>query len=418
MAPKKPKRDILRPEGLALGTPLPAGPAQTQEGAEGRKSGWTQSGSWFVINGEIRIGKDGLERTKPVDEPVPSCEMLDVYPSDLEGDKLLGKGASGTVVLMRHKRTGKRYAVKVIHFGIILDKQMIEQEIRALEISCPYVVRAYTAFMQDRSLNIVQEYMDLGSLSDVLKRSGTIPEFVLSCIAEQVLSGLQVLHEGLVEGPNQSKVHRIHRDLKPANLLVNSNGEVKIADFGIATTTNTVGKSTFVGTTTYMSPERIKGGRYGTASDVWSVGLLLVECAAGSFPFKKNSNFIELLVDITSTERVALPDHLSEDCKSFLWATMAQDPAQRPAVSQLLKFPFINNHTAWTPAQHSSFPPYSKEVIHASIMTFNRLQHPVVPVPLLIELILPYLSSRIDVLTPIRYWIKQMGLAPKEDEDS
>eukprot|EP00993_Chasmostoma_nieuportense_P007634 NODE_901_length_1774_cov_66.339405_g845_i0.p1 GENE.NODE_901_length_1774_cov_66.339405_g845_i0~~NODE_901_length_1774_cov_66.339405_g845_i0.p1 ORF type:complete len:423 (+),score=115.06 NODE_901_length_1774_cov_66.339405_g845_i0:62-1330(+) len=413
------KKGFKRPCQISVGkSVLPSGPANVEEGSEGRKDGWTASGSWFVINGELKIGRDRTVHTKtpaPGEDPDPdfenkTFEMCDIHPDDLEckeGEKTLGKGASGVVKLMHHKKTGKAYAVKVVHFGIILDKQMIEQEIRALEMASPYVVRAYTAFMRDRSLHIVQEYMDLGSLSDLLKKSKTIPERVLSCIAEQVLLGLREMHDGLLDQNNQNRVHRIHRDLKPANLLVNKNGEVKIADFGIATTTNTVGKSTFVGTTTYMSPERIKGGRYGTASDVWSVGLLLVESAAGAFPFKNRSNFIELLIDITSTEKVPLPAHLSQPCKEFLWACMAQQPENRPSVSELLRHPFINNHRPWSPEAHPTFPLYGQRMIRTLLMLLLRL-----PFHTPDDALQPlaFVSSRLDNSWDFKDWIPKIGL--------
>eukprot|EP01004_Peranema_trichophorum_P002612 NODE_1658_length_1859_cov_163.151498_g1405_i0.p1 GENE.NODE_1658_length_1859_cov_163.151498_g1405_i0~~NODE_1658_length_1859_cov_163.151498_g1405_i0.p1 ORF type:complete len:425 (+),score=63.69 NODE_1658_length_1859_cov_163.151498_g1405_i0:82-1356(+) len=418
MPPKK--KEWKRPPQIGV-TVLPAGPASAQEGSEGRKEGWTASGSWFIINGEIKIGRDRTERTRspPSESPkLEFTEMCDLLPDDLEckdGEKFLGKGASGVVKLMYHKKTGKAYAVKVIHFGIILDKQMIEQEIRALEMASPFVVRAYTAFMRDRSLHIVQEYMDLGSLSDVLKKTKQIPEHIIRAIAIQVLLGLREMHEGLLEGPTLGvqggAKHRIHRDLKPANLLVNSRGQVKIADFGIATTTNTVGKSTFVGTTTYMSPERIRGARYGTASDVWSVGLLLVESATGNFPFKDRSNFIELLIDITSTEKVALPDELSDTCKEFLWSCMAQNPEDRPSVSQLLKHPFITHTIGWSLESHRLFPRTSKKLFPYFLY---GLKHRGLENDFVVKMILPFLSTNFDPTWVFSDWIQECNLSTKE----
>lgn len=82
------------------------------------------------------------------------------------------------------------------------------------------------------------------------------------------------------------EVHRImHRDIKPSNVLVNSRGSIKLCDFGVSGELVNSIADTFVGTSTYMAPERIQGGKYSIKSDVWSVGLTLMELAIGRFPF-------------------------------------------------------------------------------------------------------------------------------------
>ena len=108
------------------------------------------------------------------------------------------------------------------------------------------------------------EYMDLGTLGDILKQCGQIPEVMLGLIAFQVhsypynskvLNGLEYLHK---------TIKLIHRDIKPSNLLVNSNGVVKISDFGVSgqLMNSRDQRSTWIGTVTYMSPERLRGGKY------------------------------------------------------------------------------------------------------------------------------------------------------------
>jgi serine/threonine protein kinase len=120
--------------------------------------------------------------------------------------------------------------------------------------------------------------MDGGSLSDVTYSLKFIDEKVLKVAAKQILLGLQYLH-------SEKKI--VHRDIKPSNLLVNRKGEVKISDFGVSgQLANSVAKcDCWVGTVTYMSPERIKGESYSFDSDIWSLGLSLLECAIGRFPY-------------------------------------------------------------------------------------------------------------------------------------
>lgn len=114
------------------------------------------------------------------------------------------------------------------------------------------------------------------SLDRISKDFGPVRVDVLGKITESVLAGLVYLYEA----------HRImHRDIKPSNVLVNSRGDIKLCDFGVATETVNSIADTFVGTSTYMAPERIQGGAYTVRSDVWSVGLTVMELAVGRFPF-------------------------------------------------------------------------------------------------------------------------------------
>lgn len=148
------------------------------------------------------------------------------------------------------------------------------------------------------------ELMDRGSLDDVYKKNGPVSPEVLGKITVAVVSGLTYLYD----------VHRIiHRDVKPSNVLVNSAGQIKICDFGVSGELINSVADTFVGTSTYMSvsfarsscdekitrsftvdtnygwflcqPERIQGAAYTVKSDVWSLGIMLVELALGRFPF-------------------------------------------------------------------------------------------------------------------------------------
>lgn len=114
------------------------------------------------------------------------------------------------------------------------------------------------------------------SLDNISKTIGPIRVDVLGKIAEAVLGGLVYLYRD----------HRImHRDIKPSNILVNSGGAIKLCDFGVSSELENSVANTFVGTGTYMAPERIQGSAYTVQSDVWSFGLTLMELAIGKFPF-------------------------------------------------------------------------------------------------------------------------------------
>ncbi|KAL2945206.1 Mitogen-activated protein kinase kinase 2 [Bienertia sinuspersici] len=157
-----------------------------------------------------------------------------------------------------------------------------KQTARELKINqsleCPYVVACYQCVYQNEAFSIILEFMDGGSLLDLLKKVKTIPEEYLSAICKQVVRGLCYLHR---------EKHIIHRDLKPSNLLINHRGEVKITDFGVSAmvASTSAQANTKIGTCYYMAPERFIEETYGAKSDIWSFGLVVLECATGQFPY-------------------------------------------------------------------------------------------------------------------------------------
>ena len=191
-----------------------------------------------------------------------------------------GKGAGGVVQKAVHVPTGTFLAVKIVQMNVQPEiRKRIIGELRALhDARCPYVVAYRGAFFGDGSVSIVLEYADGGSVADVTSRLGFIEEHALREIARQTLLGLEYLHV-------TKKI--VHRDVKPSNILVNTDGSAKISDFGVSGhLADSVAKcDSWVGTVTYMSPERISGEAYAFDSDVWSLGLALLECATGRFPY-------------------------------------------------------------------------------------------------------------------------------------
>lgn len=126
-------------------------------------------------------------------------------------------------------------------------------------------------------------------------------------------------------------MHQIHRDLKPDNILLNKLGEIKLTDFGISKAMeSTFGLcGTFIGTSTYMSPERIQGQKYSFPSDVWSLGLILYEMATGQYPYPPKSSIVDLYDYIFNNPEPALPPDsgYSENMRNFLscWYQLSAD---------------------------------------------------------------------------------------------
>ena len=197
--------------------------------------------------------------------------------NDFEELTELGAGNGGVVHCVKHKSTGMIMAKKMIHLEVkpAIRKQIMTELKILHQCNSPYIVGFYGAYSSNGEINICMENMDVGSLDFVLKKMGKISEPYARKITYAVLQGLSYLRE---------KHQIIHRDIKPSNILINSKGEIKICDFGVSGQLVNSMADTFVGTRSYMSPERLQGSKYSVASDVWSLGLSLVEISFGQYP--------------------------------------------------------------------------------------------------------------------------------------
>ena len=201
----------------------------------------------------------------------------DISNDDLSVEGELGSGNGGVVLLVRHKRLDVQMAKKLIHLEVrpAIRNQILRELTVLHECNSPYIVGFYGAYTCDGEINICMEYMDGGSLDLVLRKVNRIPENILGKITEAVLMGLKYLRES----------HQImHRDVKPSNILINSSGDIKLCDFGVSGQLIDSMANTFIGTRSYMSPERLEGNCYTVQSDIWSLGLSLVEMAIGRYP--------------------------------------------------------------------------------------------------------------------------------------
>ncbi|KAI5961370.1 STE7 [Candida pseudojiufengensis] len=214
-----------------------------------------------------------------MDSPISTTNSIKLYNKDLLTLKQLGAGNSGSVSKILHIPTQKIMAKKIIHIDSksIIQTQII-RELRILhECNSPYIIEFYGAFLNNNNTIVLcMEYCNCGSLDKILPlcENKQFPIFVLKKLSFAILSGLTYLYT----------THKIiHRDIKPNNVLMTHKGEFKLCDFGVSRElTNSLAMAdTFVGTSMYMSPERIQGLNYGVKSDVWSMGLMLIELATG-----------------------------------------------------------------------------------------------------------------------------------------
>lgn len=192
-------------------------------------------------------------------------------------------------------------AAKMVHLEVkptIRNKILQELEILH-KCNSPYIVGFYGAFTVNNDISICMEYMDGLSLDIIVQRSGRIHENITGKISASVVKGLSYLKD-------EHKI--LHRDVKPSNMLVNSRGEVKLCDFGVSGMLINSLANSFVGTRSYMSPERLNGSEYSVQSDVWSFGISLVEISIGRYPIPAPTKEEFMKIFNVSEDQVILPE--------------------------------------------------------------------------------------------------------------
>jgi len=229
--------------------------------------------------------------------------MAAVALSNYQLGDLLGRGASGSVYRALNFLTGETVAIKSISLLTLPPTSLpdIMSEIDLLKnLHHPNIVK-YKGFARDKeNLFIVLEYCENGSLQSILKKFGKFPESLVAVYVSQVLEGLIYLHEQGV----------IHRDIKGANILTNKDGSVKLADFGVSSRVAGEGDTEVVGSPYWMAPEVIEQAGASTASDVWSVGCVVVELMEGRPPYGDLVP-MQALWRIVQNESMRVPDGAS-----------------------------------------------------------------------------------------------------------
>ncbi|KIW25148.1 uncharacterized protein PV07_10812 [Cladophialophora immunda] len=265
----------------------------------------------------------------------------------------LGEGAGGAVTRCMLEGGKTIFALKIITTSP--DPDVKKQILRELKFNknctSEYICQYYGAFMDKSSstISIAMEFCEGGSLDsvyrEVKKLGGRTGEKVLGKIAEGVLHGLTYL--------NSRKI--IHRDIKPSNILLCRNGQVKLCDFGVSGEFGTKGDAnTFIGTSYYMAPERIQGQSYTITSDVWSLGVTLLEVAQHRFPFpadgtemQPRAGLIDLLTYIVAQPIPKLKDEpengikWSDMFKYFIECCLEKEPPRRATPWRMLEHPWM-----------------------------------------------------------------------------
>ncbi|KAM4019672.1 mitogen-activated protein kinase kinase kinase kinase 1 isoform 2-T2 [Anomaloglossus baeobatrachus] len=246
----------------------------------------------------------------------------------------------GRILQARSKVSGELAAVKIVKEETDEDFSVIQQEVIMLK-SCAHknIVTYYGSYMRANKLWICMEFCGGGSLQDIYQVTGALSELQVAYVCRETLQGLSYLH-------NQGKMHR---DIKGANILLNDNGDVKLADFGISAqlTATFARRNSFIGTPYWMAPEvaavELKGG-YTELCDVWSLGITAIELIELQPPmFHVHPLRVLFLMSKSGYQPPKLKDKSkwSAAFHNFVKVALTKNPKKRPSASKLLTHQFV-----------------------------------------------------------------------------
>ncbi|XP_036221038.2 uncharacterized protein Pkcdelta isoform X1 [Bactrocera oleae] len=277
---------------------------------------------------------------------------------------VLGKGSFGKVLLAELRDTTYYYAVKCLKKDVVLedddvDSTLIERKVLALGTKHPYLCHLFCTFQTESHLFFVMEYLNGGDLMFHIQESGRFPEERARFYGAEIISGLKFLHKKGI----------IYRDLKLDNVLLDFEGHVRIADFGMCKLQIYLDKTadSFCGTPDYMAPEIIKGEKYNQNVDWWSFGVLLYEMLIGQSPFS-GCDEDELFWSICN-EIPWFPVYISAEATGILKGLLEKDYTKRIG-SQYSPAGDISEHLFFRPIDWDLLekrllpPPYKPLVKH------------------------------------------------------
>lgn len=250
----------------------------------------------------------------------------------LRREKKLGEGAGGVVYACTDVRNGAKCAVKIAPMED-LENLKIEIAMQALSRH-ENIVTYIETFSHESKLYILMELMDAGSLTDILGKRVEWSEGDIAYVCQEMLKGLAYLHMN----------HKMHRDIKSDNVLVDRQGNIKLADFGFAVgiTAEEEKRKSVVGTPYWMAPELIRSLDYDYQVDVWSTGITAIEMAEGDPPLMDRAPMqAMLLITINPSPTLAKPQLWTNSFNHFLKRCLMIDPSKRGSAEQLLMHPFI-----------------------------------------------------------------------------
>lgn len=274
------------------------------------------------------VGEAEAEETDGVDRHF-------VAPKDFELLKVIGMGAFGKVLQVRHRQNSKIFAMKVISKRIIkrkisyVDNILAERNILSKIANHPFIVTMYASFQTREKLFIVMDFAAGGELFQKLGMEGHFLERTAAFYLAEMTLALEHLHS----------INVLHRDLKPENILLQSDGHCCLTDFGLAKEGSSEDEHedawarTLCGTMEYMAPEMVARKWYGKGADYWSLGCIAYEMLSGLPPFSSKKGSKELFRLIMQS-RIRMPDGASASACKLLKGLLNRDVGKRLGASR------------------------------------------------------------------------------------
>jgi len=242
----------------------------------------------------------------------------------------IGKGYFGTVFTGLDQQTGTEVAIKQLDVKKMRKANLHSymQEIELMKNLLHQNIVRYIDFIKTKdTYNLIMEYVESGSLLDLIKKYGVVPETLASIYISQVLEGLAYLQEQKI----------IHRDIKCSNILITKQGCCKLADFGMAGRADSQNtKFTVQGSPYWMAPEIIQMEGAGFPSDIWSVGCSCIELLTSKPPYF-DLQPMQALFKVVNSEENMIPEGFTDNCNDFLTKCLIKDPENRGVAADLLQ---------------------------------------------------------------------------------
>nr|UAD90250.1 RAC serine/threonine-protein kinase [Lasioderma serricorne] len=281
--------------------------------------------------------------------------------------KVLGKGTFGKVILCREKATSRLYAIKILKKEVIIKKDEVahtQTENRVLRsTNHPFLTSLKYSFQTNDRLCFVMEYVNGGELFFHLSRERVFSEDRTRFYGAEIISALAYLHSQGI----------IYRDLKLENLLLDKEGHIKIADFGLCKEDITYGRTTktFCGTPEYLAPEVLEDNDYGRAVDWWGIGVVMYEMMCGRLPFYNRDH--DVLFTLIIMEEVKFPKNISMEARDLLSGLLVKDPVRRLGggpddAKEIMIHPFFSRIN-WRDLEQKKIPPPFKPQVTSDIDT-------------------------------------------------
>ena len=279
-----------------------------------------------------------LNRFLPIPESVAKGLEPEPKITDFDFIKELGVGSFGRVILVSHKRTQAKYAIKAIdkrNKENIEEKPYFRREIEIMyRVHHPNVVKLYGHFEDNNYCYFIMEYMPGGNIYNLIpKNSGSrLSTQLIASIMKDVISATYFLHH--------MNPIIVHRDIKPENVLLNDGMQAKLTDFGWSNyMQGDMKRLTICGTPIYLAPEIINGQGHDERVDIWCIGVLLFELMTGRVPFQGN-NVEQVKYNIRSL-KISWPREMDRDGADLISRILKYNPEERISLEQMLMHPFF-----------------------------------------------------------------------------